>query len=253
MLGDHLFFEQVAVERLWLPAFFALDQLPAQIARDAGADSLESWCRQRPDLEPPEAVCQQVLQLMGRDAKTTGLKQLQGVIWRSGFESGELRSQIFEDVPPALEQWSAAGIDIRIYSSGSVAAQQLFFGHTTYGDLTPCLRGHYDTSTGPKQDPASYTAIAQDMLLAPHQILFLSDVGDELDAARRAGMDTALVLRPGNHPQGATDHPTMTSFSNVSLRFETPPATDRHPDPLYATDKQSGGRGAAAGSSKKHH
>ena len=153
----------------------------AQIARDAGADSLESWCRQRPDLEPPEAVCAHVVQLMNGDAKATGLKQLQGVIWRSGFESGELRAHVFEDVPPALEQWSAAGIDLRIYSSGSVAAQRLFFGHTICGDLTPCLRGHYDTTTGPKKDPASYTAIAKDMRLEPHEILFLSDVGDELD------------------------------------------------------------------------
>lgn len=161
-----------------------------------------------------EAVCRQVLseagassgndvaaavgRLMDADAKTAGLKELQGLVWQAGFESGELRSDIFDDVPPQLAQWHQAGIDVRIYSSGSVGAQKLFFRYSRHGDLTPLLKGFYDTRTGPKREAESYRKIAADMRLAPSQVLFLSDALGELDAARDAGMATGLVKRPGN-------------------------------------------------------
>ncbi|MFM9194483.1 MAG: acireductone synthase, partial [Planctomycetia bacterium] len=93
------------------------------------------------------------IDLMNRDVKSTPLKALQGMIWRSGFESGELVSHVFDDVPAALAQWADSGLDVRIYSSGSVEAQRLFFAHTAAGDLTRHLRGHYDTTTGPKREP----------------------------------------------------------------------------------------------------
>ena len=156
------------------------------------------------------------IDLMNRDVKSTPLKALQGLIWRSGFESGELVSHVFDDVPPALEQWSHSGLDVRIYSSGSNEAQKLFFGHTGFGDLTPYLRGHYDTTTGPKREPASYATIAADMGLEPRQILFVSDIGAELDAARQAGMATALALRPGNRePGGLLEHEPVSSFAEI--------------------------------------
>jgi enolase-phosphatase E1 len=156
------------------------------------------------------------LELMNRDVKDTSLKALQGMIWRSGFESGELVSHVFDDVPPAFELWSGSGLDIRIYSSGSVEAQRLFFGHTAHGDLTGHLRGHYDTATGPKREGTSYERIAADMEFAPRQILFVSDVGEELDAARRAGMQTALADRPGNRPATSVfDHPVVTTFADI--------------------------------------
>jgi enolase-phosphatase E1 len=154
--------------------------------------------------------------LMNRDVKDTALKALQGMIWRSGFVSGTLVAHVFDDVPPALAQWADAGLDVRIYSSGSIEAQRLFFGHTAAGDLTPHLRGHYDTTTGPKREAGSYTAIAADMGLEPRQILFVSDVGAELDAARQAGMATALAMRPGNRdPGGLFDHEPIASFAEV--------------------------------------
>jgi enolase-phosphatase E1 len=154
--------------------------------------------------------------LMNRDVKDTSLKALQGMIWRSGFESGTLVAHVFDDVPPALAQWADAGLDVRIYSSGSIEAQKLFFGHTAAGDLTAHLRGHYDTTTGPKREAASYAAIAADMGLEPRRILFVSDVGAELDAARQAGMATALAVRPGNRDAGGLlDHEPVASFAEI--------------------------------------
>ena len=156
------------------------------------------------------------LQLMDRDAKVTPLKELQGMIWKGGFDSGELVAHVFEDVPPALAHWADSGLDVRIYSSGSIDAQRLFFAHTAAGDLTPHLRGHYDTTTGPKREAASYRAIAADMGLEPQEILFVSDVGAELDAAREAGMATALAVRPGNRdPGGRLEHESLTSFADI--------------------------------------
>jgi enolase-phosphatase E1 len=155
--------------------------------------------------------------MMNRDLKETSLKALQGMIWRGAYEAGEVRSHVFDDVPPALAQWADAGLDVRIYSSGSVEAQKLFFAHTTAGDLTPLLRGHYDTTSGPKREPASYATIAADMGLEPRQILFVSDVGAELDAARSAGMATALAVRPGNgEPGGLFDHDAVASFAEIA-------------------------------------
>jgi enolase-phosphatase E1 len=156
------------------------------------------------------------IDLMNRDVKDTSLKALQGMIWRSGFESGEIVSHVFDDVPAALAQWADSGLDLRIYSSGSIEAQQLFFRHTSAGDLTRHLSGHYDTTTGPKREEASYAAIAVDMGLEPRQILFISDVGGELDAARAAGMATALAIRPGNRdPGGLYQHEAVTSFAEI--------------------------------------
>ena len=154
--------------------------------------------------------------LMNRDIKETSLKALQGMIWRGGYESGEIVAHVFDDVPPALAQWADGGIDVRIYSSGSIEAQKFFFAHTAAGDITPHLRGHYDTTTGPKREAASYAAIAADMGLEPRQILFVSDVGAELDAARAAGMATALAVRPGNRePGGLYDHEAISSFAEI--------------------------------------
>ena len=171
------------------------------------------------DLADPVAagrVAHAAIDLMNRDVKDTALKTLQGMIWRSGFESGEIVAHVYDDVPPALAQWADSGLDVRIYSSGSVEAQRLFFGHAAHGDLTRFLRGHYDTTTGPKRERDSYTRIAADMALEPRQILFVSDVGEELDAARAAGMATALAVRPGNRPPGGLyDHEAVSSFAEI--------------------------------------
>jgi enolase-phosphatase E1 len=153
--------------------------------------------------------------LMRLDRKSTGLKLLQGRIWDEGYRSGELRSHLFPDVPPALRSWARSGVRLRIFSSGSVHAQKLLFGHTGEGDLTPLFEGFHDTTTGPKREPASYGAIAAAFALSPAAILFLSDVRGELDAAAAAGLNTGLLRRPGNPPADAGPHPIHTSFGEL--------------------------------------
>jgi enolase-phosphatase E1 len=140
------------------------------------------------------------------------------LIWHSGFESGELKAHVYDDVPPALVAWNAVGKDVRIYSSGSVQAQKLFFGHTIAGNLLSQFRGHYDTTTGPKKDASSYQKIAADFQLPAGEVLFLSDIVAELDAARSAGMQAALVIRPGNappQPSSGQPHPAIDNFALV--------------------------------------
>jgi len=155
--------------------------------------------------------------LMAEDRKSTGLKLLQGVIWEEGYRTGALRGHVFPDVPPALKSWRDAGIRLRVFSSGSVRAQKLLFGHTDYGDLTPLFEGFHDTTTGPKREAASYAAIAAAYSLPAGAILFLSDVREELDAAEVAGMRTALLVRPGNRPAEGGVHAVYWDFEELSV------------------------------------
>ena len=158
------------------------------------------------------------IDLMNNDVKSTPLKALQGRIWKTGFQSGQLVAHVFDDVPPSLTNWSTSGIDIRIYSSGSIDAQKLFFRHTAAGDLTPHLRGHYDTTTGHKREQESYQKISDDIGVKPEHILFLSDIGAELDAARAVGMATGATMRPGNRPfESLYDHEHIHSFADVTF------------------------------------
>jgi enolase-phosphatase E1 len=158
--------------------------------------------------------------LMDRDRKSTALKSLQGRIWKEGYERGELCSVIFDDVPEAMARWSREA-RVAIYSSGSAEAQVLFFRHSNHGDLTPMLSGHFDTRTGPKQASASYVAIAEQMNVAPADVLFFSDVVRELDAAREAGCGTRLVIRPGNTPvDNANRHAIIRSFQEEADQKE---------------------------------
>ena len=181
------------------------------LARDLGKGSLETWLPQEmQDEARRQLVEKSVMQLMDRDAKTTGLKELQGMIWRNGFESGELVAHVYADVPPALQSWKQRGLDLRIYSSGSIGAQKLFFGHSIAGNLLPLFSNHYDTKTGGKKDPDSYQRIAVDAGLLPAEILFVSDVSDELSAASECGFQVALSIRPDNPPQ-----PDSTSFVEI--------------------------------------
>ncbi len=153
------------------------------------------------NLEPPESIADYIDWLIDRDRKSTGLKSLQGKIWRQGYRDGSLKSQVFADVAPAFERWRAAGLKISIFSSGSVLAQQLLFAHTEAGDLTKFIDGYFDTNVGQKGEAESYRKIAVAMDLKPSEILFISDVVAELEAAKEAGMKTLLSIRPGNSLQ----------------------------------------------------
>jgi enolase-phosphatase E1 len=156
---------------------------------------------QRQNLEPPESIADYVGWLIDRDRKSTGLKSLQGKIWRQGYLDGTLKSQVFDDVAPAFERWRAAGLRISIFSSGSVLAQQLLFAHTDAGDLTKSIDNYFDTNVGKKGEAESYRKIAAALNLEPGEVLFISDVVAELEAAEEAGMTTLLSIRPGNSPQ----------------------------------------------------
>jgi enolase-phosphatase E1 len=137
---------------------------------------------------------------MAQDVKAGGLKQLQGLLWQHGYESGAIKAHVFADVPVAFQAWRQAGRAVAIYSSGSILAQQLLFRHSSAGDLTPWLSGYYDTSSGPKREAASYTAISQAWGLPPGDITFATDQPAEATAARAAGMQAVLLMRPGNAP-----------------------------------------------------
>jgi enolase-phosphatase E1 len=149
---------------------------------------------------PPTELTAYVEWLISLDRKSTGLKSLQGKIWRQGYVEGSLKSQVFADVAPAFARWRERGLRISIFSSGSVLAQQLLFAHTEAGDLTPFIESYFDTTVGKKGEAESYRRIADVMGLEPEEILFVSDVVAELEAASEVGMKTLLSIRPGKHP-----------------------------------------------------
>jgi len=153
--------------------------------------------------------------LMDQDRKSTALKTLQGRIWQEGYRRGELQGEVFPDVPVALQRWHDAGLDVRIYSSGSILAQKLIFSTTRYGDLTRFLNGYFDTTTGAKVDAASYAAIAKAFGVPPAEILFISDVTRELDAAVKGGLQVRLAIRPGNPAQPTNAYSSITSLSEI--------------------------------------
>jgi enolase-phosphatase E1 len=172
------------------------------------------WCDNTPE-EQLKSVVEYIEWLMDSDRKSTSLKSLQGRIWEEGYESGELRGQVCDDVPRALERWQKREKKISIFSSGSVLAQKLLFTHTTAGDLSPYISHYFDTSTGSKTDQQSYQKIASILQRLPSEIVFISDVGTELDAAKSAGMHTLLCVRPGNRPQPASTHMLVQTLDEV--------------------------------------
>jgi enolase-phosphatase E1 len=179
-------------------------RLAGERAADGGAADLAPW---RDDTSGAlrESATGYALWLMDRDRKSPGLKLLQGVIWDEGYRAGELHGEVFDDVPRALERWRREGLDAAIYSSGSELAQRLLFSSTRHGDLTPFIAGFFDTGVGPKTEAASYRRIAEILRRPAAGILFVSDVAAELAAARDAGYDTKLCLRPGNPAQPDPD------------------------------------------------
>jgi hypothetical protein len=151
---------------------------------------------------------------MDQDRKSPALKNIQGKIWLEGYQNGELRGEVFEDVPPALKRWHQNQIDIRIFSSGSILAQRLLFSSTVAGDLTKFLSGYFDTTTGPKNDPASYARIATSFDFPTTELLFIFRCHCELDAARNAGMQQCCACAPVT----ILSPRTITPRSQISIR-----------------------------------
>jgi enolase-phosphatase E1 len=163
----------------------------------------------------PEDLATALRAWIDADRKETSLKAIQGSIWREAYEAGALRGHVYDDVPAALRRWTGKGARVAVFSSGSVEAQQLLFRHSDHGDLTRHLHAHFDTSTGPKREPSSYRAIARTLDLAPPDLLFLSDVQAELDAAREAGLSTVQVARPGVAIDARCAHRCVHSFDEL--------------------------------------
>jgi enolase-phosphatase E1 len=163
-----------------------------------------------------DGIVAQLIAWIDADEKITPLKAMQGMIWEEGYARGDLTGHVYPDAVHNLERWSGSGLRLYVFSSGSVQAQRLLFAHSDAGDLTPLFSGYYDTRIGNKRDPAAYAAIAADIGLPPADILFLSDIRAELDAARAAGMHTTWLVRDGI-PDPAAVHPQVSDFDTIEL------------------------------------
>ena len=163
----------------------------------------------------PGSVSAYLEHLIDHDRKSTPLKSIQGKIWKDGYEAGELKSIVYDDVPPAFERWARDGKRVAIYSSGSELAQRLLFRHTGHGDLTPHISAYFDTNVGGKREAQSYENIAMELGSTPSEILFISDVREELDAARSAGMATVLAIRDGNPETEPGQHHPIRNFDEI--------------------------------------
>ena len=170
---------------------FEIGQLAAEHAADTDYSS-------ELRIDSPNSVAEYLKFLIDQDRKSTPLKTIQGMIWEKGYESGGLVSEVFADVPTAIKRWKDAGKSIAIFSSGSVLAQRLIFRYSNEGDLTQFIDKYFDTNTGPKREAESYRKIAEELEFEANEIIFVSDIPAELDAARSAGMQTALSVRKGN-------------------------------------------------------
>lgn len=146
--------------------------------------------------EPGDPVAT-LLRWIDEDRKATPLKALQGMIWADGYAAGAFTGHVYPDAVAGLRRWHGAGLKLYIFSSGSVAAQKLLFGHSDAGDLTPLFSGYFDTTTGPKREAESYARIAAAIGEPAEEILFLSDTPAEVAAARAAGMAALLIDRTG--------------------------------------------------------
>lgn len=175
-------------------------------AREVGIDDSNS-----------QRVTDTLLRWIDEDRKATPLKALEGMIWKAGYESGAYRAHVYPEVAGCLRAWHARGLPLYVYSSGSVAAQKLFFGHSEAGDLAPLFSGWFDTEVGGKRERGSYLRIAEAIGITPPAVLFLSDIAAELDAARGAGMQTIQLCRPPLQCSAAATHRCVADFTAIAL------------------------------------
>lgn len=196
--------------RQHLAAFIRENQDNAEVAAALSAVRIEA--------ELPEAdlatITEILFSFMDQDRKSTGLKALQGMIWRAGYVNGSFTGHLYPDVLPALKAWQQQGIKLYVYSSGSVAAQKLLFGYSDEGDITGLFSGYFDTHVGAKREVNAYHAIAAEIGLPADQLLFLSDIYQELDAAAEAGWQTLQLIRGDADNQSR--HRQVNNFSQIN-------------------------------------
>ncbi|WP_368927270.1 acireductone synthase [Serratia marcescens] len=173
----------------------------------------------RAEIDQPQADLDALIaalyRFMDEDRKSTALKALQGIIWRSGYREGDFRGHLYPEVAGQLAAWQRQGLKLYVYSSGSVEAQKLLFGHSDAGDLQPLFSGYFDTRVGAKRETASYRNIAQAIGIAPDELLFLSDIHQELDAAQAAGWHTCQLIR--DEADAQSRHPQVSRFDHIDL------------------------------------
>jgi enolase-phosphatase E1 len=192
-----------------------IDELRGQWHEDASSDAaMPAWSDDSFD-ERMASAARYCAWLSARDRKSTALKALQGYVWRTGYESGELRGEVYEDVPPALAAWRAGGRTVAIYSSGSVLAQRLLFQYAAAGDLTSLISSFFDTRIGAKTEPASYLRLAARLGFPAAQLAFVSDNRHELEAARAAGVIAVACVRPGMRQDDILGHPVVRHLGEV--------------------------------------
>ncbi len=177
---------------------------------------LDDVCNEMGGKQPIGAIIAQLTEWIDQDKKVTPLKSLQGFIWEKGYQLGDFKGHIYDDAVRNLKAWKAKGFDLHVYSSGSVHAQKLLFAHTEYGDLTPLFTCYFDTHIGGKKEKESYINIAGQLSVPASQLLFLSDIKEELDAAKAAGFETIWLVRDGIAGPNA-GHRQVNSFDQISL------------------------------------
>ena len=160
-----------------------------------------------------DEVIETLIRWSNEDKKITPLKNLQGILWKEAYESALIKGHVYEDVAPALKYWKENGIQLGVFSSGSIAAQKLIFGYSVAGDLTPYFSAYFDTTTGGKREVETYIKISQELNIQPSEILFLSDIIEELEAAQQAGLQTIQLVRPGTIANWKS---TAASFSDIN-------------------------------------
>ena len=199
----------------FLPEFVRKHKEERDVARQLRSMSESTGIPQK----NPEALIDQLRLWMHEDQKVTELKALQGMVWERGYQRGEYQAHVYADVPPKLQEWLDDGINLYVYSSGSEKAQRLFFRYSSCGDLRLMFAGYFDTTIGAKQEVQSYLNLAEQIALPPKDILFLSDIEGELDAAADAGLNTIWVVRPqeGTVAPKKTRHAIVNTFSEIEL------------------------------------
>jgi enolase-phosphatase E1 len=182
------------------------------------AEQLRAVSREAGEVLDTETAIAQLLAWIAEDKKITPLKAIQGMIWENGYKHGDFTGHVYADAVHGLRRWHQAGIKLYVYSSGSVQAQRLLFGHSDMGDLTPLFSGYFDTRIGNKREVAAYRAIINELRLDAAEILFLSDIKEELDAAHEAGMQTCWLVREAETPDPDAPHPQVKDFSAIHLK-----------------------------------
>lgn len=208
---------------------YAADHLPAFVKENINDEKVQTALQQTAELaaedgenisaDNTDALIAKLLQWISEDRKATPLKALQGLIWKTGYENGDYQAHMYPDATEYLKKWHDNGLPLYVYSSGSVKAQELFFGYSQDGNLLPLFKGHFDTLVGGKRETQSYLNILAELQkthagLNAADVLFLSDIKEELDAAKEAGMQTVWLVREDDIPADA-EHKAVKSFPEI--------------------------------------